>query len=141
MPGNPTYTPTEAKYKGGAEEKYVTYDLDQATRGGGSATYPKVKRVYVSGDVKDWRGGRFRKRSGREVNGVKIEYERTRAGYRREGFSAERDGTEYEVRPAKVAPAHSTVTQIVEVPERARNVQFHDRGLPERYRAALQSVR
>ena len=30
---------------------YVTYDLEQQTRGGGSAIYPKVKRVYIAGDV------------------------------------------------------------------------------------------
>ena len=28
------YTPTEAKYKGGAQEMHVTYDLPQETRGG-----------------------------------------------------------------------------------------------------------
>ena len=31
------YRPTESKYKGGAQEMYVTYDLEQKTRGGGSA--------------------------------------------------------------------------------------------------------
>jgi hypothetical protein len=35
------YRPTEAKYKGGADEMYVTYDLEQHTRGGGTALYPK----------------------------------------------------------------------------------------------------
>jgi hypothetical protein len=46
------YRPTESGYKGGAEEMYVTYDLEQCTRGGDTALYPKVKRVYVPGDVK-----------------------------------------------------------------------------------------
>jgi hypothetical protein len=136
-----TYRPTEAKYKGGAEEKYVTYDLDQKTRGGGTATYPKVKRVYIAGDIKDWRVGRFQKRSGREVHGVKIDYEQTRAGYRRKAYGAERAGTHYDVSPAAVAPSTTHFTQIVEVPEDARNVRFHDHELPERYRAALQNVR
>src|SRR5689334_19774172 len=44
-----SYRPTEAKYKGGAQEMYVTYDLPQATRSGDGALYPKVKRVYIAG--------------------------------------------------------------------------------------------
>jgi hypothetical protein len=42
------YRPTESKYKGGAHEMYVTYDLEQKTRGEQSAVYPRVKRVYIS---------------------------------------------------------------------------------------------
>ncbi len=37
----PRYQPTESKYKGGADEMYITYDLEQPTRGGGKALYPK----------------------------------------------------------------------------------------------------
>jgi len=48
-----SYRPTESKYKGGAHDMFVTYDLDERTRGGGTATYPKVKRVYIAGEVKD----------------------------------------------------------------------------------------
>ncbi|HVZ39409.1 MAG TPA: hypothetical protein VHI13_09040 [Candidatus Kapabacteria bacterium] len=47
------YRSTESKYKGGATEMYVTYDLDQKNRGGSSSTRPKVKRVYIAGDVKE----------------------------------------------------------------------------------------
>lgn len=75
------YRPTEAKYKGGAEEMYVTYDVAQKTRGGGGALYPKVKRVYIAGRVKDWKVGDFAKRTGRKVHGVKIDYEQSRAPY------------------------------------------------------------
>ena len=46
------YRPTESKYKGGAHEMYITYDLKQKTRGGESRLYPKVKRVYIAGDIK-----------------------------------------------------------------------------------------
>ena len=63
---------------------YITYDLRQPTRGDGSAMYPKVKRVYIAGDVKVWKTGRMKKRSGRMVFGVEIKYEQTRAGYRRQ---------------------------------------------------------
>src|SRR5438046_468066 len=106
------YRPTESKYKGGAQEMYVTYDLEQETRGGGSALYPKVKRVYIAGDVKNWEAGTFKKRSGREAYGVKIDYEQTREGHHREGFHAERGQTSYEVRPADVKSTAQTFTQI-----------------------------
>ena len=49
-----SYRPTESKFKGGAKEMYVTYDVSQTTRNGGHALYPKVKRVYIAGKVKDW---------------------------------------------------------------------------------------
>src|SRR5215468_11002427 len=91
------YKTTESKYKGGAKEMYVTYDLWQETRGEGRALYPKVKRVYVAGDVKNWQVGTFKKRSGKEVYGVKIDYEQNREGYSRKGFTAHRGGTEYAV--------------------------------------------
>jgi hypothetical protein len=136
------YRPTESKYKGGATEMYVTYDLDQKTRGG-SATYPKVKRVYIAGDVKDWKVGTVRKRTGREVRGVRIEYQQSRAGYQRKAFSAERGETSYEVAPAAVGSTLQRFVQVVEVPEAARNVHFHTEAsrVPEKYRHALQDVR
>jgi hypothetical protein len=138
-----SYRPTEAKYKGGAKEMYVTYDLEQKTRGGGTATYPKIKRVYIAGDVKDWKAGTVRKRTGREVPGVRIEYEQSRAGYRRKAYTAERGETNYEVAPASVGKTSQLFVQVVEVPEAARNVQFHIDGssVPDRYRHALQDVR
>jgi hypothetical protein len=138
-----TYRPTESKYKGGAHEMYVTYDLDQKTRGGGSATYPKVKRVYIAGDVKDWKAGTVRKKSGREVRGVRIEYEQSRARHHRKDFTAERGETIYHVSPASVGGTAQKFVQVVEVPEKARNVRFHtdQGGLPAKYRDALQDVR
>jgi hypothetical protein len=137
------YRPTESKYKGGASEMYVTYERDQRTRGGGTATYPKVKRVYIAGDVKDWTVGRVRKKSGREVFGVRIAYEQSRVGYHREGFTAERGQTRYEVSPTRVEPASQRFFQVVELPDEARNVEFYTAAhdLPERYHHALQNVR
>jgi hypothetical protein len=137
------YRPTEAKYKGGAHEMYVTYDLKQRTRGGGSATYPRVKRVYIAGDVTGWKAGTVPKRSGREVHGVRIEYEQGRRRYHRRGYSAERGGTAYKVAPASVGATSQRFAQVVEVPEAARNVHFYtDAGrVPQKYRHALQEVR
>ena len=74
--GAQSYKTTESKYKGGAEEMYVTYDLWQETRGDGRALYPKVKRVYIAGQVKDWHVGTFAKRTGKHVHGVKLSIHR-----------------------------------------------------------------
>jgi len=146
MPNTTTksgYHPTESKYKGGTHEMYVTYDLEQRTRGGGSAAYPKVKRVYIAGDVKGWHAGQVQKRTGREVHGVRIEYQQSRRRHHRKGYEAERGGTAYEVTPAKVPATSQRFTQIVEVPAAARNVHFYADAadLPEKYRHALQHVR
>lgn len=137
------YRPTEAKYKGGAEEMYVTYDLEQETRGDSSALYPKVKRVYIAGDVKDWEVGKVEKRSGRKVHGVAIEYEQTREGYHRQGYTATRGDTTYEVEPTDVEGTSQTFRRVVEIPEDAQNVHFYatDEKLPEKYQSALQDVR
>jgi hypothetical protein len=136
-----TYRPTESKYKGGAQVMYITYDLEQATRGGGHALYPKVKRVYIPGKVTDWRVGEFKLRSGRIVHGVKIEYEETREGYHRKGYTARRGSTTVQVPPTDVRPTTQRFSKVVEIPEKAQNVQFHSGPLPERYREALQDVR
>ena len=93
------YRSTEAKYKGGAQEMYVTYDLHQKTRGAQSALYHKVRRVYIAGDVTNWRTGQVRKRTGREVHALRLEYEQNRRSYRRRGYSAQRGKTKYLVEP------------------------------------------
>lgn len=140
---NDHYHSTESKYKGGAHEMYVTYDLKQETRGGGSAVYPKVKRVYIAGEVKDWKTGNIKKRSGREVNGVEIQYEQSRKGFQRKEFEAQRGQTTYTVKPSKVGGSTQKFRQVVEVPEDARSIHFYTDSakLPEKYRTALQNVR
>ena len=135
------YKSTESKYKGGAEEMYITYDLWQQTRGDNRALYPKVKRVYIAGEVKDWEAGTFRRRSGKDIHGVKIAYEQSRGGYTRKGYTAHRGDTEYRVPPTKVEGSKSRFTKIVEVPKDARNVTFHKGGLPKKYEDALQDIR
>jgi hypothetical protein len=135
------YKTTESKYKGGAEEMYVTYDLRQATRGEGQALYPKVKRVYIAGQVTHWQVGTFAKRTGRTVHGVKIDYAQSRQAYTRKGYRAQRGSTPYHVQPTHVRKSQATFSKIVEVPEEAQNVQFHAGALPRHYHDALQDVR
>jgi hypothetical protein len=65
------YRSTESKYKSGAHEMCVTYDLEQKSHGSRIATYPKVKRVYIAGKLKDWKAG-VRNKFGREVHRVRI---------------------------------------------------------------------
>jgi hypothetical protein len=122
---------------------YVTYDLEQKTRGGQSALYHKVKRVYIAGEVRDWRTGLVRKRTGREVHGLRIEYEQTRKGYRQRGYAARRGETKYLVAPRTVASTAQRFVQVVEVPTAARNVHFYPDHirLPAEYEQALQKVR
>jgi len=137
------YRPTESKYKGGAHEMYVTYDLEQKTRGQQRAVYPKVKRVYIAGHVKNWKAGLMRKKTGRQVHGVRIEYEQSRKGYRRRRYPAERGETEYRVEPTTVGAASQHFAQVVEIPANARNVHFYPghAELPFKYEQALQRVR
>jgi hypothetical protein len=137
------YRPTELKLKGRAETMYLTYDLEQRTRGGGSALYPKVKRVYIAGEVTGWEAGVFQKRSGREVYGVKIDYEQRRERYHRKGYTASRGKTQYHVSPTDVPATTQKYSQVVELPREAQNVRLHAdaKPLPEKYRDALQDVR
>lgn len=144
MNATPTpYRATESKYKGGAAEMFVTYDIQQKTQGNKSAEYPKVKRVYIAGKVRQWKAGTVTKRSGRKVHGVSVEYQQTRRGYRRKAFAAKRGKTTYKVAPATVKPTAQNFTKVVEIPKGARNVHFYltATSLPKKYRSALQSVR
>jgi hypothetical protein len=137
------YRSTESRYKGGAHEMYVTYDLETKTRSGSHTSRPKIKRVYIAGDIKDWKKGIFKKRTGREVKGVLIEYEQSRQRYKRQAYIAKRGETIYEVGPASVGGSSQLFKQIVEVPQKATNLHFYNNAgsLPAEYRHALQRVR
>jgi hypothetical protein len=132
---------TESKYKGGARELYVTYDVRQYTGPGETALYARVKRVYIAGDVGDWKVGDFTKRSGRHSHGVKIDYKQSRRGYRRRPFVASRDGRPYDVDAASVRPTEQRFSLVVDVPKDAQNVRLQIGQLPEPYAGALQRVR
>lgn len=141
--GTGKYRSTESKYKGGADEMYVTYDLDVKTKSGQHTTLPKIKRVYIAGKVKGWQKGVFTKRTGREVNGVQVEYEQTRQGYQRKAYAAKRGESGYKVSPASVSGSSQVFKQIVEIPKKASNVHFYSEAgrLPPEYRHALQNIR
>ncbi len=122
---------------------YVTYDEKQQTRSGRMAVYPKVKRVYIAGNVKDWKLGDVRKRTGRTVHGVRIEYTQNRSGFHRRQYTAHRGRTTYEVKPATIGRTSQKFTKVVEVPKDAERVHFYkdaDR-LPAKYKSAIQNVK
>ncbi len=137
------YRSTESKYKGGAEDMYVTYDIKQETRSGHRTSYPKVKRVYIAGNVKKVKVGDVKKRSGRQVRGVQISYEQDRSSTNRRAFSAQRGRTTYSVKAAHVHGARQKFTKVVEIPQDAKSVHFYrnSKQLPARYKSALQDVR
>jgi hypothetical protein len=141
LPATHHYKTTESKYKGGAREMYITYDLWQTTRGERPALYPKVKRVYIAGEVEDWRVGIFEKRTGKKVHGVKLNYAQSRARHTRQGYTATRGDTRYRIPPTQMKESKTRFSKIVEVPEAAQNVRFHAGELPPHYRQALQAVR
>jgi hypothetical protein len=104
--------------------------------------YHKVKRVYIAGNVKDWKTGRVRKRSGQTVSGVAINYEQTRSGYHRKGYTVKRGGTTYQVKPAAIGGSSQQFQKVIEVPEGAHNVHLYTSAkLPQKYQSALQRVR
>jgi hypothetical protein len=142
-PTRSQYRSTESKYKGGAAEMFVTYDIQQKTQGNKSAEYPKVKRVYIAGKVRTWKAGTVTKRTGRKVHGVAVEYEQTRRGYHRKAFAAKRGKKTYKVAAATVKPTAQNFTKVVEIPKNARNVHLYltANSLPKKYRSALQTVR
>ncbi len=140
---NHHYRPTESRYKDGAQDMYVTYDEKQKTRSGKERVYPKVKRVYIAGDVRDWKVGNVRKRTGRMVHGVAIDYEQSRRGFQRRGFTAKRDRTSYSVNPASVGRTSQQFRKVVEIPPDAQNIHFYKSAskMPARYQSAVQDVR
>lgn len=137
------YRSTESKYKGGAQEMYVTYDIRRETRSGNQAYFPKVKRVYIAGNIKNVKMGDVKKRSGRAVHGVRIDYEQDRSGASRRGFSARRGQTMYSVKPSHMPASSQRFTKVVEIPDDARSVHFYrnSQQLPAKYKSALQNVR
>jgi hypothetical protein len=120
-----------------AQEMYVSYDLPQRTRGGGTAIFPKVKRVYIPGEIQEWAVGNFRKRSGRHVFGVKVTY---RVPAEPTIEESQTDSRPDAGRVSRIHPTYRRFTQVIGLPEAARNVQLHEAQAPGRAQY-LRSVR
>jgi hypothetical protein len=89
------------------------------------------------------KSGTVRNKLGREVHGVRIEYEQSRRGYRRQGYAEQRSATEYSTAAATVAKTTQKFAQVVEVPAAAKHVHFYSdyAELPAKYQEALKRVR
>ncbi len=130
------YNSIESEYKTRSRNMFITYDLEQRTRNGNTAIYPKIKRVYIAGNIKDWKVGRMHKKSGREVRGISITYEQTRKGYDHKNFEFKCDNIKYEIPTSIVSITYQEFTQIVEVPDNAKNMRFFAdvSELPNKYK-------
>lgn len=109
------YQETTEKYKGETKTYWITYEVPSK---GAEEPVDKAKRFYVSGKVVRTEGpDTFENRMGNQTFGLKVTYENPR-----EGYTATRGGTEYEVEGAV-----TRVEKIVELPKDARNVKVTDK--------------
>jgi hypothetical protein len=109
------YKKTTEKYKGETKTYWITYKVPSERT---KEPINKAKRFYVSGELKKTEGpDTFVNKMGNKTYGIKVTYENPR-----EGYKAEREGKEYEVKPSM-----TTVTKIVELPEDAINVKITEK--------------
>jgi hypothetical protein len=109
------YKETKEKFKGPTQTFWITYEVP---RKGAEEPVDKAKRFYIPGELQKTEGpGTFENKIGNKKFGIKVTY-----GKPREGYTAERGETEYEVEETE-----TTVTKIVELPEDALNVKITDK--------------
>ncbi|HIJ05862.1 MAG: hypothetical protein XE11_1884 [Methanomicrobiales archaeon 53_19] len=109
------YKKTTEKYRGKTRTYWITYEVPSR---GTEEPVDKAKRFYVSGDLKRTEGpDTFENKMGNKTYGIKVTYENPRKGY-----TAERNGTTYEVEATK-----TEVTKIVELPKNAVNIKITDK--------------
>jgi hypothetical protein len=109
--------PSESRYDGGGQVKYLVYRSPQAARDGGVQVRTRVKRLYFPTDARSIKVDpptTLEKRTGRSVHGVQVHYE-----YQLAGARARRGDTKYEL-PERWADR----TKVVELPEGAKSVKL-----------------
>ena len=115
------YKPSESRYDKGGRVIYLQYSAPVRTRSGGKAAdRVRVKRLYLpadSWDVKLEGPKPLRKRTGRRVHGVAVEYQ-----HHLEGAKAKRGSTEYRL-PDRVAGR----TKVIELPPGAHDPRLLDK--------------
>jgi len=107
------YKSTQSKYKGGAHTYYIIYEIMHQYRGKVRKMRKRVKKVYISGVLKNWERGTFRLKSGGKGYGIRFTYENPRIS-----FTAKRGKTKYHQPRALV-----TVEKVIPIPEGARKVK------------------
>lgn len=109
------YKETTEKFKGPTKTYWITYEFP---RKGAEEPVNRAKRFYVPGELQKTEGpGVFENKMGHNKFGIKVTYEKSR-----EGYTAERGETEYDVEETE-----TTVTKIVGLPEDAINVKITDK--------------
>jgi hypothetical protein len=124
-----SYRPTQERYAGGGQVKYLVYRSSQPLRNGRVQERTRVKRLYFPASAKEIAvegPGTVEKRTGRQVYGVTVRYQ-----YRLTAATAQRGETSYEL-PARWARR----VKVVELPSAVRDVSLTDKP-PEGPRMAV----
>ncbi len=114
------YKPSEKRYAGGGQVKYVVYQSPQPLRSGQMRERTRVQRLYFPADARDItldQPGSVEKRTGRKVHGVAVHYR-----YQVAGARAQRGSTKYRI-PERWAER----TKVVELPEGSKSVRLTSR--------------
>jgi hypothetical protein len=115
-----TYRPSESRYDEGGRVVYLQYASSVRSRSGNPSDRVRVKRVYLPGDSWDLTldGPKtVRKRTGRRVHGVALQYK-----HRLAGATAKRGDTEYRLRERV-----SERTKVIELPQDVHDLRLLDK--------------
>lgn len=124
-----SYKPTEARYRGGGEIKYLVYNSPQPLRSGRIQQRTRAQRLYFPASAKEISLGSpttMEKRTGKQVYGVKVSYR-----HQLSAAKAHRGKTTYEL-PSRWAKKE----KVVELPPNAKDIHLTDRP-PEGPRMAV----
>jgi hypothetical protein len=114
------YRPSQERYAGGGQVKYLVYRSPQPLRTGHVQDRMRVRRLYFPASATEIsvEGPRtVTTRTGRQVYGVAVHYR-----YHLRGTTAHRDKTTY-----PLPPRWAERTKVVELPQGAKNLSLTDR--------------
>jgi hypothetical protein len=111
------YRPSEERYAGGGQVKYLVYRSPQPLRTGQVQERTRVRRLYFPENATEIRvegPQTLKTRTGRQVHGVAVHYR-----YHLRGTTAHRDKTTY-----PLPPRWAERTKVVELPRGARDLSL-----------------
>jgi hypothetical protein len=113
------YRPSEERYAGGGQVKYLVYRSPQPLRTGRVQDRTRVRRFYFPANATEItvEGPQtLRTRTGRQVYGVAVHYR-----YHLHGTTAHRDEATY-----SLPPRWAERTKVVELPQSAKDLSLTD---------------
>jgi hypothetical protein len=113
------YRPSEERYAGGGQVKYLVYRSPQPLRTGRVQDRTRVRRLYFPASATEItvEGPQtLTTRTGRQVYGVAVHYR-----YHLRGTTGHRDKTSY-----RLPPRWAERTKVVELPQRAKDLSLTD---------------